>query len=463
LVGQVKLRPGLISSGSPLTYRKIFWFWLPLAGTWLMMAAEGPYLAAVIARLDDPIVNLAAFGVTFAFAIIIESPVIMLMSASTALVADRESYLALRRFSYGLSALLTLVQVGFLAPPVFDAVCRGLALPDEVARLTHGGLLIMLPWTGAIGYRRFRQGLLIRANLTRRLAYGTAIRLVTMSVCALTAYRHSSMPGAHIGALALSVGVVVEAVASRFMTASVLPGVLGRRAAAERLASLRLGALVRFYGPLALTSLLALAAQPTVTFFMGQSRYAIESLAVLPVIHGLTFIFRSIGLSYLEVVIALIGRRREHFIAVRNFSLVLAVAAATGLSTIAFSPLASVWLHELSGLSVALTEFAVPPLRILAILPALSVVLSFQRGLLVHARRNTSITWATLVELLGVATVLAIGIHFLDLAGAVAAATAIMVARVAGNLYLVPTCVDVIRNRPHDGGQVIPVPTTEAT
>ena len=71
---------------------------------------------------------------------------------------------------YGLSALLTLVQVGLLAPPVFDAVSQGLALPDEVARLTHGGLLIMLPWTGAIGYRRFRQGLLIRSNLTRRVA-----------------------------------------------------------------------------------------------------------------------------------------------------------------------------------------------------------------------------------------------------------------------------------------------------
>ena len=85
--------------GSTLTYRKIFWFWLPLAGTWLMMAVEGPYLAAVIARLDDPTVNLAAFGVTFAFAIIIESPVIMLMSASTALVEDRESYFALRRFA----------------------------------------------------------------------------------------------------------------------------------------------------------------------------------------------------------------------------------------------------------------------------------------------------------------------------------------------------------------------------
>ena len=66
---------------------------------------------------------------------------------------------------------------------------------------------------------------------------------------------------------------------------------------AEGDASLRLWTIVSFYMPLALTSLLAMAVQPMVTFFMfmGQSRYALESLAVLPIVHGLTFIFRAIG------------------------------------------------------------------------------------------------------------------------------------------------------------------------
>ena len=167
-----------------ITYRKILTFWLPLAGTGLMMAVEGPYLAAIIARLQDPTVNLAAFGVAFAFAIIIESPVIMLMSASTVLVEDGPSYRALRRFSYGLAAVLTAVQVVVLLPPVFNTIAQALALPADVTRLTHGGLAILLPWPAAIAYRRFRQGLLIRQNLTRRVAYGTIIRLVAMSTTA---------------------------------------------------------------------------------------------------------------------------------------------------------------------------------------------------------------------------------------------------------------------------------------
>ena len=249
-----------------------------------MMAAEGPYLAAIIARLDAPTINLAAFGVAFSFAIIIESPVIMLMSASTALVEDRESYQALRRFSYGLGVSLTLLQLVIVASPIFVSIASLLALPPDVTTLARGGLLLMLPWPGAIAYRRFRQGVLIRNGFTRRVAYGTVIRLVAMSFTAWTLFQHTDLAGAYIGSLALSVAVIVEAIASRVMTIDVLPNVLRRRREKGRLHSLRLSALSSFYAPLALTSFMALASQPTVTFFMGQSRYALESLAVLPVI-----------------------------------------------------------------------------------------------------------------------------------------------------------------------------------
>ena len=155
-----------------LSYRQIAKFWIPLAGTWLMMAVEGPYLAAIIARLGQPTENLAAFGVAFAFAIIIEAPVIMLLAASTALVEDLGSYIALRRFTYRLSVALTVLQLVVVLPPVFQWIAGSLlGLPSEVSRLAHQGLVIMLPWPIAIGYRRFRQGLLIRYNLTRRVAY----------------------------------------------------------------------------------------------------------------------------------------------------------------------------------------------------------------------------------------------------------------------------------------------------
>ena len=51
---------------TPETLPRLFRFWLPLQATWLMMSVEGPFLAAVIARLPEPKFNLAAYGVAFA-------------------------------------------------------------------------------------------------------------------------------------------------------------------------------------------------------------------------------------------------------------------------------------------------------------------------------------------------------------------------------------------------------------
>ena len=437
-----------------LTYRKILSFWLPLAGTWLMMAVEGPYLAAIIARLPDPTANLAAFGVAFAFAIIIESPVIMLMSASTALVEDGQSYRALRRFTYGLASILTVTQIIVLLPPVFNTIAQALALPADVTRLTHGGLAILLPWPAAIAYRRFRQGLLIRQNLTRRVAYGTVIRLVAMSMTAIVAFHTSSLPGAYIGTLALSVAVVVEATVSRLMTRTAVSNVLARPRAPERMASLRLVSLIRFYMPLGLTSFIALSIQPIVTFFMGQSRFALESLAVLPVIHGLTFIFRAIGLSYLEVAIALLGKRREHFAKLRNFAYLLAVISTAGLSAIAFTPLNEVWFHTISGLTLTLTAFARLPIQVLAIFPTLSVGLHLMRAVLVHAHQTRPITWATVAELLTVTGVLVITIVHMDFVGAVAASVAILVGRIVGVACLFPASRTILNAEPSPAGTV---------
>lgn len=286
--------------GTRLSYRRIFAFWLPLAGTWLMMAFEGPYLAAIIARLGDPTENLAAFGVAFALAVIIEAPVIMLMAASTALVVDDTGYRALRRFMLGLSLLLTLVQVVAVIPPVFEWVAGSLiGLPPEVARLAHQGLVIMLPWPLSIGYRRFLQGLLIRHNLTRRVALGTVLRLVTMSAVAFLGAQVPGLSGVHVGTLALSVGVVVEAVASRWMTREVVASLIAGPSARTP-TPLTLAGVSSFYLPLALTSVMTLAIQPTVTFFMGQGRYPIESLTVVVVVLGVTIV----GLSWVGAVAA---------------------------------------------------------------------------------------------------------------------------------------------------------------
>jgi Na+-driven multidrug efflux pump len=114
-----------------------------------MMAVEGPVLAALIARLAAPEFNLAAYGVAFAFAIIVEAPVIMMMSAATALAGAPTAYRRLRRFNYGLIALITLTMLFILIPPVYRFIFERLVgLPPEVLHLTRRSLWLCCPGPG---------------------------------------------------------------------------------------------------------------------------------------------------------------------------------------------------------------------------------------------------------------------------------------------------------------------------
>jgi Na+-driven multidrug efflux pump len=431
----------------PLTQRRIFFFWLPLAATWLMMAVEGPYLAALIARLTEPEYNLAAFGVAFSFALLAEAPVIMLMSAATALVQDRKSYFRMRSFTHGLNALVTAAVVVLLLPPVFEVVVRDLmGLPPEVSERTRLALLLLLPWPGTIGFRRFYQGVLIGHGQTRRVAYGTILRLVTMTGTGLALARGTDLDGAAVGAAALSVGVTVEAVASRVMADGAVRSLVGGGdRSSDPMSYIEIA---RFYLPLALTAVLALGVQPLVTFFVARGRLPVESLAVLPVINSLVFIFRSVGLAYQEVGIALMGDHGEGFIALRRFAWLLGSGVVVGLGLIAWTPLGRLWFEGVSGLTPELARLATAPARILVLLPGLAVVLSFQRAVLVHAKKTVPVTTATLVEVAGIVAVLVVGVFVLDAVGIVAAAVALALGRLAANVYLAP----VLRSRPinHD-------------
>ncbi|QQS35871.1 MAG: hypothetical protein IPM56_16760 [Ignavibacteriales bacterium] len=427
----------MTSPAEELNSKKIFLFWLPLALTWLMMSVEGPFLTALIARLPDPKYNLAAYGVAFSFALIIEAPVIMMMSASIAIVKNKLTFNKLRVFTYTLNSAITLIFAILLLPIVFYFITRDLiGLPAVVAELTHHSLIMLLPWPAAIGYRRFYQGILISNNLTRRVAYGTIIRLLTMSTTAVLLFSFTKIPGAVIGASSLSAAVIVEAIASRIMAKELIKKLKSGSAEFITEHSIRYREIFSFYFPLAIMSLLNLGVQPIVTFFIGQSKYPLESYAVLPVVTSFLFIFRSLGLSYQEVVVALIGDKGEGYERLKKFGIGLAIILAGTLTIIAYTPLADLWFKGVAGLTDELADFAKFPLMIISVFPMLTVLVSFQRAVLVSSKFTKPISVGTLAEFVGIIIVLFISIKYFYLVGAVAATLSFMIGRILANVYL---------------------------
>src|SRR5690606_25079212 len=102
-----------------------------------------------------------------------------------------------------------------------------------VSDLVRGSLWILLPWPAAIGYRRFLHGILIRSGRTRLVAIGTIARLAGMATTALT-LAPTDLPGAWVGAAALSGGVVVEAAMTGLLAIPYVRRVNAHRSLARR-------------------------------------------------------------------------------------------------------------------------------------------------------------------------------------------------------------------------------------
>lgn len=402
-----------------------------------MMSLEGPFIAAIIARLVDPKFNLAAYGVAFSFALIVEAPIIMMMTASTSLVKDFKSLRKLRQYTWILNGIITAIMLLLIIPEIFFFVTMDLiGLPENVASLTHIGTIILLPWPGAIGIRRFYQGVLIGNHATRRVAYGTVIRLFSMAATALGLYIYTKIPGVYIGTAALSAGVTMEAISTRIMVNPILRRLKLAEDPQVSETALTFKFINTFYYPLALTSMLTLGVHPLITFFIGKSQMPLESLAVLPVVSSFVFLFRGIGLSFQEAAITLLGSSKKNDQVVFKFATVLAILLAGGLILTAITPLSTIWFSKVSGLSAELTGLALTPLLIMGLFPASTVLISMQRAILVKAGETGPITNATIIEVLTIIGVLYISIMHLSAIGVVAAASAFLSGRLAANTYL---------------------------
>ena len=389
--------------------REVVSTWWPLAASWLLMGLELPAVSAMMARLPDPTVSLAAYGgVVFPLALLIESPIVMLLTASTALSKDWPSYRMVRRFMFLAAGSLTLLHVLIAFTPLYDLVVgRLLAPPAEVLEPARRGLRIMLPWTISIAYRRFQQGVLIRFGRSRAVGSGTAVRLGANMLVLAVGYVLRSVPGIVVGTLAVTAGVIAEAVFAGNVVRPVLDHELPReRVTAE---PLTLPWFFRFYIPLSMLPIFGFAAVPLTTAGMSRMPSAMDSLAVWPVVNGLVFTLRSTGFALNEVVVSLLERPRS-LPALERFGFGLAAATTLMLVVTAASPLGRLWFGRVSALPPGLVLIASAGLWYALLLPALSALQSLYQGVIVHSHRTRAVTESMVIYLAVVGATLLAGV-----------------------------------------------------
>lgn len=415
-----------------LTQKRIFLFWIPLAAMWLFMSIEQPGINAVIARLADAKLNLAAYGITLSISLIIESPIIQMLSAATALTDGRRNYLKLLRFMHVMAIGLTLIHMILALTPLYSILLdRILGLPQEVIDPARSSFLIMIPWAGTIGYRRLYQGILIRYGKTKEISYTMVFRLLITMSSLFLGNAFTELSGADLGAFALIMGVTGGMGAAYFFARPVVKSLeeepRGKRFSWHYL--------INFYYPLLLTSVITFLARPVLNYGIARAADPLESLAVWPVVLSVMFLFRALALSFQEVVVALL-KEVGNIAELKKFAYRLAFGVGAFFFIFSFSPIGSVWYKSVAGLDAELISFTALPSLIVVLVPVLGAFLSFYRGVLIYAGRTKYIAQAVFLNT-GVLTVLVIVLPaILSISGVVIAALIFSVSHILEVLYL---------------------------
>lgn len=426
------------TSSSPsrlLTQKHIWKYWLPLAASWLLMSLEGPYINGAMARLSEAEQMIAAFGIAFAISLVIESPVISLLPTSTAQARGHQSYLTLRRFTIHLMILTTLIHILVGFTPLFDLIVVDLmGIPDSLIPATRLGLKLMIFWSGAIAWRRFTQGILIRYGKTQYVGQGTVVRLLSAAGTATVLAQVGQLPGVAVAALALEAGVISEALFATIVAQKTIQEKFSAGVPQPETPNLTYAGLLKFHWPLAASNLIFLAARPLVSAALARGLNPIDDLAAWPVLSGLLFLTRAPAMALPEVVIALFrgGKDKQTLM---NFSTRVGVGLSMLLGLISFTPLAKIYFESVILIEPQLTEIAVSGARVALALPLIAAGTSYLRGILTAENNTLPITIAMVLELAVMSATLLVGLT-LQLPGVPVAVAALSFGMGADTLYL---------------------------
>ncbi len=418
-----------------LSMAKILSTWLPLVGSWMMMSIELPTINAIIARLANPEVNLAAYGgVVFPIALTIEAPVIMLLAASTALSRDWRSYQRLKKITLVMGGVLAGVHVLVALTPMYDFIVNVLlGAPEAVVEPARMGLLLLSPWTLGIAYRRFQQGAMIRFGHSHMVGETTLVRLVTVTIVLTVGMIVKTIPGATLAGLAQGLGVSFEAIYAGLRIRG-MRGEIRQAPPAEK--PLTLKRFTSFYLPLALTSSLWLLWQPLISATVSRMPEPLESLAVWSVVTGLLFVFRSPGVAFNEAVVALLEAPRS-FIVLRKFARLASLITLGAALGIVLTPLSRLWFTYVANLEADIIPVAMNALAIGVPLTVISIYISYYQGIIVNQEKTGPVAEAVVLFLIVLSAILIMGVVTEAYKGVYVASAAYTAAHLAQAVWLV--------------------------
>lgn len=398
--------------------------WLPLAASVVMMVLEPSIINIGLGRTTDPEVALAAYGVAFSLALLVEAPIIMLIDASVARSTNLEAFRVVRAFTVWLGLAVTAIGLLVSLTPLYDLIVPGLMrIPPDVAARARPTLQILSFWSFPIGWRRTHQGVLIRNNRTSIITWATGARLVSLAGALFAGLLVLPDRGAIVAGLAMDFSVIVEAALITAATRPVLRSASFATQPAGHPMTTR--ELARFYWPLAGTSLLRQSTRSILNAGIALAVAARGSLAAWPVAWGFAILIAGPAWSLQQLTTAL-AHDDASYLRVRRFALALGALFTALLALATFTPLYDWVMGFVYNLAPELQALARPAMGILVLYPLLMGAQSAVRGRLIQCGYTPTVQGAMAVNVLVVTGVVFVGAFALPVSGVALAAAATM-------------------------------------
>lgn len=414
-----------------LTVRHMLSLWLPLAASIVMMVLEPSIINIGLGRTSDAELALAAYGVAFSLALLVEAPIIMLLDASVARSSDAEAFNLMRRFTLGLGLLVTAIGLLVSLTPLYSLVVERLMnIPADVAARARPTMQILSFWSLPIAWRRAHQGVLIRTERTAIITVATGVRLVSLAAALFAGLLLLPSRGALVAGMAMVFSVMVEALLITLATRPVLRADFFQAKPGGDGSGLTMKDLWRFYRPLAVTTILRQTTRPLLNAGVAAAEQARASLAAWPVAWGFSILIAGPAWSLQQLTTAL-ATDEAAYCRVRRFSLVLSAGFSLVLGLVAFTPLYTWVMGGVYNLSPALQTLARPAVQLMVAYPVLMGAQSVLRGVLIRGGCTATVRAAMTVNVLVLATTVAAGVLLTSVTGVVLAAVAVQAGTLA--------------------------------
>ena len=274
---------------------------------------------------------------------------------------------------------------------------------------------------------------MIRFGHSKSVTTGTFIRLATDILVLGAGFIIQDIPGIVVATCAVASGVVSEAIYIGLVVRPVLR--IQLRPAPPVDPPLTKVRFFDFYIPLVMTSLISLLVNPIGSAALGRMPLPLASLAVWPVLSGLIFMVRSLGIAYNEVVVTLLDEPHAAS-KLRNFATILITSTTLMWILLVSTPMAGIWFTRISALNPELAEIARLSAWLAIPLPAISVLQSWFQGAILHSRRTGAITEAVIIYLLVNLITLILGILWGEVTGLYIGLGSIVLSSLAQTVWL---------------------------